>query len=97
MHTENKKVTTDEVMKVARSWIGVPYKHQGRSRRGVDCGGLLLCIGRDLDVKLLEPSVGYSMSPDPELILKGLLDNCDPIANIDDMKPGDVIPFLLNR
>lgn len=26
---------------VARQWIGVPFAHQGRSRRGVDCVGLV--------------------------------------------------------
>lgn len=26
---------------VAREWIGVPFAHQGRSRRGVDCVGLV--------------------------------------------------------
>ena len=92
MHTD-KKVTIEEVMATARSWVGVPYKHQGRSRRGVDCGGLLLCIGRDLGVRLLEPSVEYSMSPDPEIIEKGITDNCTLVSNIDDIRPGDIIHF----
>lgn len=26
---------------VARQWLGVPFKHQGRSRLGVDCVGLV--------------------------------------------------------
>lgn len=31
----------DEFVSIARSWLGVPFKHQGRSRHGVDCAGLL--------------------------------------------------------
>lgn len=91
MHT--KTVTKEEVLKVARTWINTPYRHQGRSRKGVDCGGFLICLGRELGVDLLEPSVEYSMSPDPQLILKGLLDNCYLIPNINNRQPGDIIHF----
>jgi cell wall-associated NlpC family hydrolase len=28
-------------------WIGVPYLHQGRSRHGVDCVGLVFCALRE--------------------------------------------------
>ncbi len=31
----------------ARSWIGVPWAHQGRSRAGVDCIGLVVMAARD--------------------------------------------------
>lgn len=29
----------------ARSWLGVPVRHQGMSRLGVDCGGFVLAVG----------------------------------------------------
>jgi len=36
----------------ARSFLGVPFRHLGRSRRGVDCLGLVVCsmqaIGREM-------------------------------------------------
>lgn len=31
------------VIGIARSFIGVPFLHQGRSRAGVDCLGLVIC------------------------------------------------------
>mgnify|MGYP000170962720 CR=1 FL=1 len=34
----------DEFVKVARTWAGVPYRHQGRTRHGVDCIGLPLVV-----------------------------------------------------
>ena len=43
------------VIQEARSWLGVPYLHQGRSRHGVECLGLVLEVGRAtgfLDPKL---------------------------------------------
>lgn len=30
----------------ARSWVGVPFLHQGRSRHGVDCAGFVVALMR---------------------------------------------------
>jgi len=76
----------------ARTYVtdGVRFRHQGRSRRGVDCAGLLLAsmaaIGRpitDLAAYGREPLGGG---------LRGML-----VANLgepvpkDEMRPGDVV------
>lgn len=37
-----------QVVAAARGWIGTPWRHQGRSRGGVDCGGLLVEVAREL-------------------------------------------------
>lgn len=44
---------------VFRSWTGVPWVHQGRTRHGVDCGGLIVCALEQAG--LLPPEF-----PDPE-------------------------------
>ena len=42
------KVPRETIVAAARSWVGVRYRHQGRSRKkGVDCAGLIACVGRD--------------------------------------------------
>lgn len=55
-----------QVRAVALSWLGVPFRHQGRSREhGVDCAGLAICVARDLG--LVEPDwdvTGYRRMPD---------------------------------
>lgn len=33
--------TRADIVAEARAWVGVPYLHQGRSRAGTDCGGLI--------------------------------------------------------
>lgn len=43
-----------DVVAAARSWVGVPYRHQGRNRAGIDCIGLLVVTARMLG--LLEVS-----------------------------------------
>jgi len=34
---------TDKLLKTARSYLGVPYRYGGMSRKGIDCSGLM-CI-----------------------------------------------------
>lgn len=41
-------ITQAQVVAEARSWIGVPYRHLGRDRFGVDCVGLPIVIGKAL-------------------------------------------------
>lgn len=40
--------TADDLVRVARSWLGVPFAHQGRSRSGVDCAGFVICVCRQV-------------------------------------------------
>lgn len=37
-----------DLVRAARGWVGVRWRHQGRSRAGVDCGGLLVMAMRDI-------------------------------------------------
>lgn len=39
-------MTPERIAEEARSWLGVPFRHQGRTRRGVDCAGLVIVVGR---------------------------------------------------
>jgi cell wall-associated NlpC family hydrolase len=43
MTTLAKTFTRADIEREALSWIGVPFHHQGRSRHGVDCLGLIVC------------------------------------------------------
>lgn len=44
--------TAQHLVDIARSYLGVRYVHQGRTPRGVDCGGLIILVCGDcgLDV-----------------------------------------------
>lgn len=42
--------TLIDVQYAARDWKGVTYTHQGRSREGIDCAGLLVMVARDLGI-----------------------------------------------
>lgn len=38
------------VVAEARRWLGVPFQHQGRTRAGVDCGGLVGAVAVQLGI-----------------------------------------------
>lgn len=48
--TFSPALTRAAVIAAARSFVGTPFRHQGRSAQGVDCVGLLVCIARALNL-----------------------------------------------
>ena len=43
-------VSREAVVAEARSWAGVRWVHQGRSRTGIDCIGLVVVVRRELGI-----------------------------------------------
>lgn len=85
-----------QIVEAARRYLGVPFRHQGRSRLGVDCLGLLVCIARDCDLKhdekqiFLLDEVDYGHFPDPKRLYFGLMKVFEPVSR-EDMHVGDVL------
>lgn len=83
-------MTGADVVAEARSFIGTKYRHQGRSREGVDCIGLPVCIRAGLGLSGLDASPGYArQTTDTEM-----LDFCRAnMMEIDrsEIAPGDVL------
>lgn len=80
-----------EFVASARSWIGTPWVHCGRSRNGIDCTGLIIVclneVGFNVDVEQ-----NYSMQDEWNL----LVNECSKYAtrvDPDHMRPGDLILF----
>lgn len=71
-------ITGGEVSAEARHWLGVPYVHQGRTRYGVDCIGLILCVRNHVDPWIaLEREVrNYARHPRDGLLLDRVRANC---------------------
>lgn len=65
-------ITPDQLITAARNLIGVPWRHQGRTRHGLDCIGLVQMAARNAGLDLERdcgihiPSV-YSRAPDSKL------------------------------
>lgn len=67
------------IITTARELVGVPYRHQGRSARGIDCVGLLLLIAERTGLLALgEQPQNYGRLPTQALIER-LRTRCDPL------------------
>lgn len=85
----------------ARTWIGTPWKHQGRLKGvAVDCiglvGGVAIALGLSGAAEwAANPNFhNYGRQPDPELLCKGCELLLDPI---DVAEPGDVLVMRFVR
>lgn len=67
-------ITPDQVIAAARTYTGVRWHHQGRSRAGIDCLGLLICVAHDLKLTEFDVS-GYGLHPNGDLSA-GLHEQC---------------------
>jgi cell wall-associated NlpC family hydrolase len=62
-------IDVDELIAQARSWLGVPYLHQGRSRNGADCLGFLACMLAELGSRTFLDALPNNYPRNPQSIL----------------------------
>lgn len=82
-------ITRAQIVAAARGWIGVRWKHQGRSRAGVDCIGLAVCVRADLGLDHLD-AAGYGRTAEDERMLDFCRQHMRPVA-MAQIQPGDVL------
>lgn len=87
--------TRAEVITELRTWIGVPWRHQGRSRFGIDCIGLVTVAAAMIegpDVVALHDRQDYARTP-ARYDFAGVFDVfCDRIM-FDAVQDGDILVF----
>lgn len=77
------------VVETARSYLGVPWRHQGRTRRGIDCLGLVaLSIGA---VRPVVDRQGYGRTPYNAQLRASLVEHFGEPVSKDAMRPADVV------
>jgi len=72
----------------ARSYLGVRYRHQGRSERGVDCVGLPILALRAIGHEC-EDLFGYSPTPDGSTLQANVEKHLGP--PVERWTPGDIV------
>lgn len=84
-------MTADDLVAAARSYVGVPWRHLGRSRTGVDCIGLVLLVAREVGMDLPDPAP-YAREPQGTRLLDGILAHAERVS---EARAGDVLLFRL--
>ena len=87
-------MTREQIIAEARSLLGTPWGHQGRTPGvGIDCAGVVIHIlklnGIDYDV------AGYAYEPNGELTLHA--DTCMTRISKDSFQPADVVIFRIRK
>jgi cell wall-associated NlpC family hydrolase len=75
----------------ARDYLGVPWRHLGRSRAGVDCIGLVLLAAADAGRPLPDPAP-YQREPQGQRLLDGIRDHARRVPSAE---PGDILVFRM--
>lgn len=77
-----------DILKQARTYLGVPFLHQGRTVHGLDCIGLAVRVAQDLGLTEADAD-GYSRVPSGRMMERRLRAECTQIP-IEDAMPGDL-------
>ena len=64
IRTLTDMTTRQQVVECARSFLGTPFKHQGRLKgMGIDCAGLIIKVAHELSISSFD-FTAYSRDPD---------------------------------
>lgn len=85
--------TRRDLLNAARSYEGVRFHHQGRSRGGLDCAGLIVCAARDCGVELSDRDA-YTAQPDGHSLAQALRDAGLVEIAASDAVAGDALLFV---
>ena len=83
-------IARSKIMEVARSWVGIPYLHQGRTRRGIDCIGLIVevAVGLGVDVPLIPNN--YTENPSSNLLVASCEAHLQKATDDQKLLPGSI-------
>lgn len=97
-----------EIIRVARSWIGTRFHHQGRikksegNRGGCDCIGLLMGVANELDIYSKGIRVadcdqtGYARTPDGNYLYDELCKYLNEVP-VEVASEGDIVLFRFEK
>lgn len=81
--------TPADVIAAARAYLGVRFRHQGRSMTSLDCAGLIVRVAHDLEITDFDYTA-YGHEPDGRTLHAILARELDEMAP-GDMRIGDVV------
>ena len=85
-----------DIIAAARTWLGTPWRHQGRLKGvAVDCGGLILGVGKELGLLDFDTRA-YGRIPDGQQ-MRALCEQHLLSKPIAEAAPGDVLLMRFTR
>ena len=87
--------TRRQVVDEARKWVGVKWRHMGRDRAGIDCGGLVCNVANALGVEHIDMRI-YSHVPDG-FELRAVMDKCLDRIDHTAARYGDLVLMRWDR
>jgi len=92
--------TPEDFVKIAKTWVGVPWKPSGSHRNGVNCIGLFIGIARELEMEELVESVvvhaGFATPPFSGSMLKKMREHLQGVA-LTEITVGDILVFKVDN
>ena len=88
----------DKYAEIARQFLGIPYRHGGRDKNGLDCLGLAYIFYKELGITLpTSDGLPYTADwyrEDPERLWRGLLKIGSPVdLKTELLEPLDLVYF----
>lgn len=84
----------DDIITAARTYIGTPFEwHQRLKGCGIDCPGLVICVGREVGV--LAPDFDYQNYGNYPRNVIDLMGTYADVIALADLQPGDMAVFKL--
>lgn len=79
------------IVEQARTWLGTPYLHQGRTKGvAVDCIGLIIGVSAELGHPIIAPD-DYTASPNGDMLMKHARRQFVEIMDRKVPVPGDIM------
>lgn len=83
--------TRQQIVDEARKWDGTPWRHQGRTERGIDCAGLIVKVAHALELSAFD-TVDYQRTAQRQKLLSYLEQELD-VQPLTQLRAGDVVAF----
>ncbi len=96
-----REYTPEKLKQVAKKLTGIPYKHNGRNTKGVDCWGVVFLFFKELGIELPVDDGKYIPDDwykrDPNRYLRELKQFGKEVGHYDNLKPLDIPYFRLYK
>lgn len=80
----------NEIVLAAHTFIDVPYRHQGRSKNGIDCAGLVICTAKLVGISSFDTS-SYSRRPNADEFTKQMIKAGCTQLPVSELAHGDIL------